>query len=680
MRDTRLGELLVVNKYITTHQLGQALDKQKSNSGQPIGQILCQLGSLRERDLEYVLDHFQKRRRLGEILVGQELISEERLKHALKASKEQKHLLGKTLIKQRLLTEEQVARAIALQSDLRFVSLSEATIDPELSRFVNRTFAQRLGIVPIRCHNGALTIAMMRPLQRDDLAIIETWCGMPIVAVIAKESDIILAQQKTFRAARSGEPAKLQPERLLLELSEDQERERGNSKYLSEYIGSEVDALTKRIIAAGLKLGTSDIHLETEADGMTVRYRLDGILQSLDLGDDAAQINLHARQIVSKLKILCNMDISERRRPQDSSFKMKVTKGGEVRGVDFRVSTVPTQYGENVVIRILDKRLGAITLEGLGYRPELVAKLYKVLETRTGLLLATGPTGSGKSTALYALLSYLNSPGVKTLTIEDPIEYSIDGITQTEVNEAIGNTFASLLRCFLRQDPDIIMVGEIRDQETATISLRAALTGHAVLSTLHTIDATSAVIRLSDMGLEPSLISDTLRCVLAQRLVRRICTKCKVAYRPAGNYMEELGLATGSGQEFFHGAGCPDCHFTGFNGRLPIVELWVPCREELMLLNRRPDNLSLRAAVFSNSGCQTMFDDGLRRVKEGETTPEELLRTVPYEQIEASCGWISAGTGSLNQGGPPFYNPGGMTGTRYAKSARRRRGGARRKT
>jgi len=680
MRDTRIGELLVVNKYITTNQLGQALDKQKSNSGQPIGQILCQLGSLRVKDLEYVLDHFHKRRRLGEILVGQELISEERLKHALKVSKEQKHLLGKTLIKQRLLTEEQIARAIAFQNDLKFVSLSEATFDPELSRFVNRTFAQRLGIVPIRCLNGVLTIAMMRPLQRDDLSLIESWCRMPIVPVIAKESDIVLAQQKTFRAAMTGEPAKLQSERLLLELSEDQERERGNSKYLSEYIGAEVDGLAKRIIAAGLKVGTSDIHLETDADGMTVRYRLDGILQSLDLGDDAAQINLHARQIVSKLKILCNMDISERRRPQDSSFKMKVTRGGEVRSVDFRVSTVPTQYGENVVIRILDKRHGAITLERLGYRPEMVAKLYKVLETRTGLFLATGPTGSGKSTALYALLSHLNTPGVKTLTIEDPIEYSIDGITQTEVNEAIGNTFASLLRSFLRQDPDNIMVGEIRDRETATISLRAALTGHAVLSTLHTIDATSAVIRLSDMGLEPSHISDTLRCVLAQRLVRRICPKCKVAYQPAGDYLDEFGIAPASGQEFFHGAGCPDCHFTGFNGRLPIVELWIPTSEELLLLNRRTDNLSLRAAVFSDSGRQTMFDDGLRRVKAGETTPEELLRAVPYEQIEASRGRSSAGTAPQNNSGPPLYKSGGLTGARYAKSAKRRREGARRKT
>ena len=636
MAENRLGELLVHNKLITAEQFDQALEMQRINPGQPIGQILCQMGLLQAKDLEYVLDHNNKRRKLGEILVSLDLISEERLNNALRSSREEKIPLGRALVRQHLLEEEQVARAIALQHDMTFVSLSGIQFDPELSGFVNATFAQRLRIVPIRCRDKCLTIAMAYPIQRDELAQLESWCRMPIIPVIARESDILIAQQKVFKFCRL--PGQLKSD---LEVTEDQERESVKSKYVTEVISADVDALTKRIITTGIRGGTSDIHLESTENGMVVRYRLDGILQSVDMGRDHQMISANARQIVSKIKILCDMDIAERRRPQDSSFKMKVSRDGAVRSVDFRVSTVPTQFGENVVIRILDKRSGAITLEKLGYAAEDISTLYKALDKPTGIFLVTGPTGSGKSSTLYAVLSHINTPGVKTLTIEDPIEYSIDGITQTEINEVIGNTFARLLRAFLRQDPDNIMVGEIRDLETATISMRAALTGHTVLSTLHTNDATSAVTRLIDMGVEPSLISATLRCVMAQRLVRRICSDCKAPYSPPQNLLEEFGIPHGSAIAFFQGRGCPECHYTGFSGRLPIVELWIPTREELLLLNRRPDNLSLRNVVFSGSDRLTMIDDGFRRVQAGETTLEELLRTVPYEQIEAGRERIS---------------------------------------
>jgi type IV pilus assembly protein PilB len=630
MPESRLGELLILNKLITGEQFEQALEMQQLNPGQPIGQTLCQMGFLKSKDLEYILDHNNKRRKLGEILVSMNLINEERLNNALKTSREDKIPLGRALIRQHLLEEEQLARAIALQHDLKFVTLAGVRFDPELSSFVNATFAQRLRIVPIRCRDNSLTIAMAYPIQRDELAQLESWCRMPIISVIAKESDIIIAQQKIFKITGVSEHAKLH-----FELTEDQERDGGKSKYINDFISADVDYLTKRIITTGIKDGTSDIHLESTENGMVIRYRLDGILQTVDLGADDGLISANARQIVSKIKILCDMDIAERRRPQDSSFKMKVSKEGKVRSVDFRVSTVPTQFGENVVIRVLDKRSGSISLEGLGYSPQDVETLYKALDKPTGIFLVTGPTGSGKSSTLYAVLSHINTPGSKTLTIEDPIEYSIEGITQTEVNEVIGNSFARLLRAFLRQDPDNIMVGEIRDLETATISMRAALTGHTVLSTLHTNDATSAVTRLIDMGVEPSLISATLRCALAQRLVRQVCTACRTRYTPPEKLLDEFGIPPESGMTFFHGSGCPACHYTGFNGRLPIIELWIPTREELLLINRKPDNLSLRNAVFPGSGRLTMIDDGFRRVQAGETTLEELLRTVPYEQIEA---------------------------------------------
>ena len=628
MPEMKLGELLVHNKLITPDQFRHAMEMQRVNPGVPLGQVLCQAGFLKSKDLEYVLDHNHKRRKLGEILISLKLIDEERLNSALAASKKAKIPLGRALIRQHLIEEEQLARAIAAQHDLKFVALAGVTFDPELSRFVNATFAQRLRLVPIRCRDQRLTIAMAIPIQHDELNQLESWCEMPIDPVIAMESDIILAQQKIFKIAGAGESAKLH-----LELAEDQEREGGKSKYAGAAVGADVDQLTKRIIATGIRDGSSDIHFESNETGMSVRYRLDGILQTIEIGDEA-QISAKARQIVSRVKILCDMDIAEHRRPQDSSFKMKVTREGKVRSVDFRVSTIPTQFGEDVVIRILDKQSGSITMERLGYPPYIIEALHKALSKPTGIFLVTGPTGSGKSSTLYAVLSHLNTPGAKTLTIEDPIEYSIDGITQTEVNEGIGNTFARMLRSFLRQDPDNIMVGEVRDLETATISLRAALTGHTVLSTLHTNDSTSAVTRLIDMGVEPSLLSDTLRCVLAQRLVRRVCTACKAPYDPPERLLEEFGIARGE-RAFFRGKGCPACHYTGFSGRLPIVELWIPTREELLLINRRPDNISLRNVVFPDAGRLAMIDDGLRRVLAGETTLEELVRAVPHEQIEA---------------------------------------------
>ena len=630
MQVKKLGELLIEKKLVTAEQFREALQKQEGNPSQPIGQLLCQMGFLKAKDLEYVLDHNNKRLKLGEILVAQNLINADRLKSALEISQAEKIPLGKALVKQLLVGEEQLARAIARQHDLKFVSLAGVRYDPELSTIINASFAQHHHIVPIRCRDNCLTIAMAYPLRRDEIVQLESWSKMRVEPVIARESEILMAQQKVFRLR--GTPS---GEEFSFELSEDQSNELGKSKYVSDFISADASFLVKRIIIKGIMDGASDIHFESTEQGMDVRYRIDGILRKIELGADEALLDPNFRQIISKIKVMCDMDITERRRPQDSSFKMKVSKGQKVRGVDFRVSTVPTQYGEDVVVRILDKQVGIITLEGLGFTPEHAAALHQALDRPTGIFLVTGPTGSGKSSTLYAVLSRINTPGVKTLTIEDPVEYAIEGITQTEINEIIGNTFSRLLRAFLRQDPDNIMVGEIRDLETATISMRAALTGHTVFSTLHTNDATSAVTRLIDMGVDPTLLAATLRCVLAQRLVRKICRQCRVRYDPAAELLAEFGIPLANGRGFIHGKGCAACHYTGFSGRIPIVELWMPSREELALFNRRPDNLTLRQSVFVETTRKTMIEDGFRRVQAGETTLEELLRVVPFEQIEA---------------------------------------------
>ena len=626
----KLGELLIEKKLISAEQFSAALNMQQQNPSLPIGQLLCQMGFLKSADLEYVLDHNNKRLKLGEILISQNLINEDRLKGALEISRAEKIPLGQALIKQHLVAEEQLARAIASQHDLKFVSLAGVRYDSELSGIISALFAQRHRIVPIRCRDKCLTIAMAYPLRQDELVQLESWSKMRIDPVIARESEILIAQQKVFKLRGSAND-----EEFNFSLSEDQSDEIGKSKYLSDFISEDASFLVKRIITKGIMDGASDIHFESTEQGMDVRYRIDGILRKVEMGADEALIDPNFRQIISKIKVMCDMDITEHRRPQDSSFKMKVSKGEKVRGVDFRVSTVPTQYGENVVVRILDKQSGAISLEGLGYTPEHVAALYQALDRPTGIFLVTGPTGSGKSSTLYAILSRINTPGVKTLTIEDPIEYAIDGITQTEINEIIGNTFARLLRAFLRQGPDNIMVGEIRDLETAAISMRAALTGHTVFSTLHTNDATSAVTRLMDMGVEPTLLAATLRCVLAQRLVRKVCRQCRVRYTPPALLLAEFGVPLSSGMEFNHGEGCAACNYSGFSGRIPIVELWIPTRDELSIFTRRPDNQTLRNSVFVHSDRPTMIEDGFRRVQAGETTLEELLRVVPFEQIEA---------------------------------------------
>ena len=619
MAGEKLGELLIQNRLINEEQFSRALDMQRSYPNQPIGQLLVQLGFVQESVLKDFLDYKGKRQKLGEILLKQNLIDDIKLNIALTVSKEEGIPFGRALIKLHYIEEEQLARTVAMQYDLPFFTLDQFSFDPQLSRLINFNYAQLQRLAPVSKHGRNLTLAMAFPLNGEEIRAIELATGMKLMPVVATERDIVIAQQRIYRTQYEVS-ARQSDEHVEFEISEDVERGTVESKYIDQYFGPDTDFLVSRIISRGIKAGASDIHLESTAHGIAVRYRIDGVLQSLDLGKDGPAISNQAKPIISRIKIICDMDIAEKRRPQDSSFKMKVTKDGAIRRVDFRVSTIPTQYGENIVIRILDKRGVPTSLESLGLSSGHQETLLQELEKPTGIFLVTGPTGSGKSTTLYGLLSKLNTPGSKTLTVEDPIEYSIEGISQSEVNEVVGNTFAKMLRSFLRQDPDNIMVGEIRDAETASISVRAALTGHTVLSTLHTNDSTSAVLRLLDMGIEANLISSTIRCVLSQRLVRTICPHCKVKQSAPENIIKEFLITTDAPLEFFYGKGCSQCNYTGYTGRKPIVELWVPTREEIVHLNRKPDNLTLREIVFNRGQRQTMIEDG-------------ISRAVPYEQV-----------------------------------------------
>ncbi len=634
MENGRLGERLVKHRLITEGQLEHALRVKAACPAAPLGQILCKLGFIEPELLAELLDNFGKRPRLGEVLIRRNALTPERLEQALALAAKNRTRLGATLLAHRVVSEEQLARAVAEQFDLPYVALKTHPLPPELSKLISANYARAERLVPIEADSGQLTVAVVFPLKRDQIRHIESGTRLKVKLAIAMESEIVQAQRRLFQdtVGRSSGDKRLSG----MDLSEGPGPESGPSAHAGESAAVGVEELVTRVIVAGIRARASDIHFEAGERGMSVRFRIDGLLQPYAAGKDEAVMNTHARQIVSKIKVLCDMDIAERRRPQDSSFKMQVKEGSGARTVDFRVSTVPSALGESVVIRVLDKRGDIFSLESLGYVKEQVKLLYDALDKPTGIFLVTGPTGSGKSSTLYALLNRLNTPDTKTLTVEDPVEYSMEGVTQTEVNEVIGNSFAKMLRAFLRQDPDNIMVGEIRDAETATIALRAAMTGHTVLSTLHTNDSTSTITRLIDIGVEPSLLSTTLRCVLAQRLARRICEHCRQPYTPPEALTNEFSLPSNADFRYYRGNGCSHCFFTGYAGRIPVTELWLPSSEELLLINRQLDNLALRKHVFGAGKRTTLVENGLHRVFNGETTLEELIRIVPYEQI-ASC-------------------------------------------
>jgi type IV pilus assembly protein PilB len=629
MESLKLGEILVNSRLITAEQCEHALKAQKANPSVHLGKILCEQGMVSEKELNDILDYHNKREKLGEILIKKKLISEVSLRRALSSKK---HLpLGKELIKMNVLNEEDLAKAVAVQFNLDYLDIRKMKIDPSVAAMLKEGYARKNRIAPLSLLDGVVTLAVSFPLPVEDIKQLEFHLHMKVKQVISTENSISAVQHRLYNHNSDSDGGVME-----YEMIEDGEHELPKSKYLHDFVSADAEFLVRKIISIGIRERASDIHLENSENGMVVRYRIDGALQRVDFGSDIDNVNASSKQIVSRIKILSDLDIAERRRPQDGSFKMKVSAGGIFRTIDFRVSTIPTLSGENVVLRILDKRGQSVRLETLGYTEKNIEAIRRSLMKPTGVFLVTGPTGSGKTSALYALLAHINTPETKTLTVEDPIEYTIDGVSQTEVHEVIGNTFARILRSFLRHDPDNIMVGEIRDSETAQIAIRAAITGHTVLSTLHTNDATSAITRLVDMGVDKSLIASSLRMVIAQRLVRKICAECSEEYFPEAAVMNDFAVPQNHKYKFMKGKGCPECNYSGYSGRIPIIEMWIPTKEELLLINKSHDNLSLRNVVFEAGGRGTLVEDGIMRVVAGETTLEELLRVVPYEQIESA--------------------------------------------
>jgi type II secretory ATPase GspE/PulE/Tfp pilus assembly ATPase PilB-like protein len=395
--------------------------------------------------------------------------------------------------------------------------------------------------------------------------------------------------------------------------------------------GGRGDELVRTILTRALDSRSSDLHLEMLANTLRIRFRIDGVLRLPDLGPLQSTINRSMREIISRVKILAKLDIAEKRRPQDGSFQMNVERPTGAVNIDLRVSVIPSYFGESVVIRVLDRAAAPRSLDSIDLSPLVAKRIAELLQHPTGIFLVTGPTGSGKSTTLSACLNFLHRPEIRILTAEDPVEYVYDELSQSEVNLAIGNTFATYLRAFLRHDPEVIMLGEIRDRETAEMAFRAAQTGHLLLSTMHTNSAIAALPRLSDLEIEPSLIASSLIGVLSQRLARRLCQVCRVPTSTPPERAGEFFVTVPQDFPFFHGTGCEECGFTGYRGRMLVTDLWVPDEADLLLIAKNAPFPETRRSATRTTF--SMAEDANLRLKAGTTTVDELLRILPYDSV-----------------------------------------------
>ncbi len=499
----------------------------------------------------------------------------------------------------------------------------EEEIDESINLRISPKYMEEYRFIPLRIKDGTLRVAFADPQDIYTIDDLRSLLHMEIEPVAASPEEILEAIRKYY-----GEGVET-IEKMVKDMSEDDlalVEDRGNGTQDLRDLASQapVIKLVNLIIIEALKKRASDIHLEAMEDQLRVRYRIDGILH--DISSPAKRFQA---AIISRLKIMAELNIAERRLAQDGRIRMRI---GD-KDIDFRVSTVPTLYGESVVIRILDKSSILMSLEDIGFSAEMYEKFSKLIKRPHGIILVTGPTGSGKTTTLYAVLEKINSPEKKIITLEDPVEYHLAGINQIPIKPKIGFTFATGLRSIVRQDPDIIMIGEMRDFETAEIAIHSALTGHLVFSTIHTNDAPGGMTRMVDMGVEGYLVASAVEGIMAQRLVRRICRSCREEIQPEKGVLEELNLARGSRRDIhiYHGRGCEECNFTGYMGRVGIFELLIMTDEIRHMILDSTSLSDLRDAAI-RSGMTTLRKDGWEKVIAGETTINEVLRVTQEEE------------------------------------------------
>lgn len=627
----KLGEYLLENGLITNDQLNLAL-KVSNERNQRLGEVLVDLGFINLRQMTDAILEQQRsisgqRKRLGEILLEAGIITDEQLSEALQEQKNKRLKIGQILVSLGYVTKDQIADALSNKLNIPILPCTKIEIDEELKKIIPKNIAEKYNVIPIKRETNTLTIAMADPLDYKAIDDISFMTRLKINTVIAYEWAIHKAIEENYKK----EEIENIFEDAFSDINADKEVQFREEREVEDlnvevlYTKSKMPTVVKlvaMIVAEGSKAKASDIHIEPMEKSVVVRFRVDGDLRSVfkyskDLHDS----------VISRIKIISKLDITNRRIPQDGSVRVSL-QGKEL---DLRISTLPSIYGEKVVMRLLDQNRGMVNIDELAMPDSIKNPLLSILRSPQGMLIVTGPTGSGKTTTLYACLQEIKSITKNIITIEDPVEYKIDGIIQTQINEAVGRTFASILRAVLRQDPDIVMVGEIRDLETAEIAIKASLTGHLVLTTLHTNNTIATITRLVDIGIPPYLVSSALSGVLAQRLVRRICVHCKVSVdvsEELKDKIESMGFPMLT--KHFFGTGCQKCSNTGYSGRIAVYEL-LPMTHSIRRLvakNTEEDKLFVEA---KKEGITFLYEDAWNKVRLGITTIDEVMAKIPMD-------------------------------------------------
>ncbi|HZR45276.1 MAG TPA: ATPase, T2SS/T4P/T4SS family [Candidatus Manganitrophaceae bacterium] len=576
----------------------------------------------------------QERKRLGELLLEGGCLTQTNLKRGLDEQKKSGKRLGEVLIQMQLISESQMAQSLASVIGMKYVKPTSLKIDPHLFMIIPEALARRHLAVPLESRNKKLTVAMVDPLDYESINDLRFHAGMAIDPVVATRKEILQTIEEHYRlessvekmvqaSAKEFDTGAIQ---LIPDLTEAAPPNADIRSAEEQGAPAPVIQLTNLILSKAIKLRASDIHIEPGPKECTIRYRIDGLLK-----EDAQLPKWVQSPLVSRIKILAKLDIAERRLPQDGAVRV-IADGREI---DLRVSALPTLHGEKMVLRILDPSKGVIGLDQIGLLENDVKRVRQMIHKRKGIILVTGPTGSGKTTTLYAIINALKSEANNLTTVEDPVEYTIEGINQVQINPDIGLTFAASLRAILRQDPNIIFVGEIRDLETAEIAFRAAMTGHLVLSTLHTNDAVSTITRLIDIGIPRYLVVSAVVGIVAQRLVRKLCPQCRVnlpASQPSSPTHGVFSAGAAAGEQ-----GCSACNYTGFLGRVGIFEVLTLSTKLKELISTGAADQELRAAGRV-TGMTSMEEDGVKKAAQGMTTLDEVTRVVEMEEVfKSSC-------------------------------------------
>ncbi|HCC24191.1 MAG TPA: type II secretion system protein GspE [Holosporales bacterium] len=557
-------------------------------------------------------------RSLGEILLEYTSITPQQLDEALVVQREKGFKLGEAVLQLRFLRPEDILKALSIQAGIPFTNeIKTDEIPSELISLVPINYAKKNEIIPLRKEEGNIVVAMTDPTNHAALDDLNLIFDQPIRPVIANSQQVLDAINVCYNRKAGSDQAvmsDLGDEENLDQMAQELEEVKDLLDASDE---APIIRLVNQLLFQGVKQKASDIHIEPFEKEIVVRYRIDGVLYDIMHPPKKAQ-----NSILSRIKIMSNLNIAEKRLPQDGRIRIKLAG----KDIDIRVSTLPTSFGESVVMRLLDRSKVLLTLDTLGILGEKLKIIRELVHSSHGIVLVTGPTGSGKTTTLYAALTEINAPDIKIITVEDPVEYQIPGINQTQVNAKIDMTFASSLRAILRQDPDVVMIGEIRDKETAEIAIQASLTGHLVLSTLHTNDSASSIARLIDMGMEPFLIASSLLGIVAQRLVRTLCKECAEPYEPDDVVLEQLGITREQlgGRLFYKAVGCHSCLETGYSGRCGVHEILVTNDEIRALIIKNVDAMTIKRAAMK-SGLKTLRESGLDLVLEGKSSVDEVL-------------------------------------------------------